>query len=63
MGLFWDLYQQSQISNQQAATATLEQRVVQLEQRLHQTQWQLHQLIKILEEQFGQDIDGDGRVG
>lgn len=63
MGLFWNLYQQSQISTQEQRTATMEQRVQRLEQELHRTQWQLHQLVGLLERHFGQDIDGDGRIG
>jgi hypothetical protein len=47
MGLFWDLIQHSQISNQRESHESLEERVRYLE---------------TLETHFGRDIDGDGRV-
>ena len=63
MGLFWDLIQQSQISDQRGKTDSLETRVVNLEIELRRTQETLHSLIQLLERQFGQDINRDGRVG
>ena len=63
MGLFWDLMQQSQISSQSDRTGSLENRVQQLEMELANTRVLLKQLIVKLEENFGQDFDGDGRVG
>jgi chaperonin cofactor prefoldin len=63
MGLFWDLLQQSQISSQRDHAENLESRVVYLENQLHHTQSVLNDLIKLLEDKFGQDIDGDGKVG
>ena len=63
MGLFWDLIQQSQISDQRGKTDSLETRVVNLEIELRRTQETLHSLIELLEKQFGQDLDRDGRVG
>ena len=63
MGLFWNLLQQSQISDQQNRSATLEQRVVNLENELYQTRQLLHNLVSILEKEFGRDIDGDNRIG
>jgi len=63
MGLFWDLLQQSQISNAQQANADLQQRVTRLEYELDQTRRTLHDLIVLLEQRFGQDINRDGRVG
>jgi chaperonin cofactor prefoldin len=62
MGLFWDLYQQSQISSQGDRTATLEQRVERLESETRQVQQLLHALIERLEKRTGTDLDGDGRV-
>ena len=38
MGLFWNLIQQSQISDQKARASTLEARVAYLENELHKTQ-------------------------
>jgi len=63
MGLFWDLMQQSQISDHRDRADSLESRVEFLEGQLHRTQTQLHHLVGILEKEFGKDIDGDGRVG
>lgn len=63
MGLFWDLVQQSQISDQQQKADSLESRVIFLENELQKTQQLLIKTLKILEEQSGQDIDGDGRLG
>lgn len=60
MGLFWDLFQQSQISDQKNKASTLEMRVANLEQELYQTRIILQKTLKILEEQTGKDIDGDG---
>jgi len=63
MGLFWDLIQQSQISNQQSATGSLEARVARLENQLREMQQQQLSLLKTLEKNFGRDLDGDGQVG
>jgi len=63
MGLFWDLIQQSQISTQQSATSSLEERVAQLETQIREMQQTQLALLKTLEKNFGRDIDGDGQVG
>lgn len=63
MGLFWDLMQQSQISDQRSRADTLEERVSYLEGELYRAQTQLHHLVSILEKEFGKDIDGDGEIG
>ena len=63
MGLFWDLIQQSQISEQKTQTASLEARIGTLENDLRKTQALLNNLLQLLEKRFGQDIDGDGRIG
>lgn len=63
MGLFWDLLQQSQISEHNNRASSLEDRVGFLERELFQTREQLHDLVAILEKEFGKDIDGDGKVG
>ncbi len=63
MGLFWDLMQQSQISDQQNRADSLEDRVAWLEEELHHTKVLLVKTLKALEEHTGQDIDGDGVAG
>ena len=63
MGLFWDLYQQSQISTQSDRTASLADRVDRLEADMRRTQQLLRAVIERLEKQTGTDLDGDGRIG
>lgn len=63
MGLFWDLYQQSQISGHKERAGALEQRVAVLEDELRRTQTLLRDVIGRLEESVGKDLDRDGRVG
>ena len=63
MGFFWDLMQQSQISDQREQAETLERKVMYLERDLLKTQNLLRVLIIKLEEKFGEDIDGNGIVG
>jgi hypothetical protein len=63
MGLFWNLIQQSQISDQKGRAETLEARVAYLEYELQKTKSLLINTLKILEEQSGKDIDGDGKIG
>jgi len=63
MGLFWDLYQQSQISDHSQRAGALEQRVAQLETELLRTQQLLRDVIGRLEQHLGKDLDRDGRVG
>lgn len=63
MGLFWDLYQQSQISQQEQRSSTLEDRVSRLEADLLETRQLLRQVLGRLEESLGEDINHDGRIG
>jgi len=63
MGLFWDLIQQSQISDQNSRATNLEGRVAQLERELAQTRKSMRDLLSLLENHFGQDIDKDGKIG
>lgn len=70
MGLFWDLLQQSQLSDQSARTGRLSDRATQLEGRvryleeqLRNTQTLLHEVIKRLETIAGEDLNRDGRIG
>ena len=63
MGLFWDLIQQSQISEQSSRAAGLEARVANLERELQKTRELLIRALQILEEQTGKDINGDGKIG
>ena len=63
MGLFWDLIQQSQISDQRSRTASVEERVSWLESELTRTQETMRLLLQRLETHLGEDIDRDGSVG
>ena len=63
MGLFWDLYQQSQISQHSERSAALEVRVDYLEKELRRTQQILNEVIARLERHVGQDLNSDGRIG
>ncbi len=63
MGIFWNLYQQSQISDHRSRADSLKGRVDQLERELHETRATVNELLHLLEEHFGKDIDGDGQVG
>ena len=70
MGFFWDLWQESELSQHDAAiqqqkkqAASLEARVEQLERELSQTRQLLRALIQRIEIRFGEDIDKDGKIG
>lgn len=63
MGLFWDLYQQSEISTQSDRTSSLADRIDRLEADMRRTQELLRAVIERLEKQTGSDLDGDGRIG
>lgn len=63
MGLFWNLIQQSQISEQHHKSQSLEQRVYTLEVELRNTQELLFKTLKVLEAYTNQDINGDGKIG
>ena len=63
MGLFWDLIQQSQISDQQSHTESLGERVADVERELREVKQIQLRLLQTLEQHFGRDLDGDGKVG
>ncbi len=63
MGLFSNLIQQSQISDQKGRAETLEVRVAFLEYELQSTKSLLINALNILQEQSGKDIDVDGKLG
>jgi hypothetical protein len=63
MGLLWNLLQDSKINEQKEKAEGIEERVARLEHELRDTRVLLHKLIKVLEENVGRDIDGDGKVG
>ena len=63
MGLFWDLYQQSQISEHGERAASLEARVARLERENERLATLLREVIGRLEKHVGVDLDKDGRVG
>lgn len=63
MGLFWDLYQQSQISQHAERASTVEVRVEQLEREVDRLTELLRNVIGRLEQHVGVDLDRDGRIG
>ena len=63
MGFLWDLVQHSQIQAQGERTGSLEGRVAALEREVRETRELLAEALKRLESRFGDDLDGDGRVG
>jgi len=63
VGFIWDIIQHGQIQDSHRRAETLEQRVDQLEAELRRTNRALIQLLQGLERRFGQDLDGDNRVG
>lgn len=63
MGLFWDLYQQSQITQHGERQATVEVRLARVEQEVDRLSALLREVIGRLEKHVGVDLDSDGRVG
>jgi hypothetical protein len=63
VGLFWDLIQQSQIDQHARQATTLEERVRDLEREMDDMRRLLGALLHRLEEQIGEDLDRDGRIG
>jgi chaperonin cofactor prefoldin len=63
MGLIWNLIQHGQIKQSRQHAESLEARVERLEAELHRTNETLISLLRTLEERFGDDLDGDGRIG
>ncbi len=63
MGLFWDLYKQSQISEHRDRAESIEARVARLEQENERLATLLREVIGSLEKHVGVDLDKDGRVG
>jgi hypothetical protein len=63
MGLFWDLIQQGQISEQQKRATGVEQRVADLENRLDRMERLFQEVLQRLERVVGQDLDQDGQIG
>jgi chaperonin cofactor prefoldin len=68
--MLWDIIQQVQISSAESRgreatnrAEQLEHRVLRLEEELLTTRSQLRRLTEILEQRFGEDLNGDGRVG
>ena len=63
MGLFWDLYQQSQLSEHRDRAESIEARVARLEQENERLATLLREVIGRLEKHVGVDLDKDGKVG
>ena len=63
MVFLWDLVQQSQIKEQSERAGTIEARVAQLENEINQMRQTLHEALRRMEQRFGEDLDGDKRIG
>lgn len=63
MGLIWDIIQHGQIKDARTHAENLEQRVSDLEDEVRRTNEALLKLLRALETRFGEDLDGDNRVG
>ena len=63
MGLLWDLMQESQISDSKRQAKDLEERVAVLEEQVRRTNDVMVNLLRALERRFGEDLDGDKRIG
>jgi Tfp pilus assembly protein PilN len=63
MGFLLDLVQHSEIEEQSRRAGTLEARVAQLESELHQVRQTLHEALRRMEQRFGEDLNGDQRIG
>lgn len=63
MGLIWDLLQQNQINESQQHAQDLESRVQMLELQLKRTNEALLRVVQELERRYGEDLNGDNRVG
>jgi uncharacterized coiled-coil protein SlyX len=63
MGLFWDLIQESKISEQGKRAESLEARVAQLEKDLDQMRRIFGETLRRLEKHVNSDLDGDGGIG
>ena len=63
MGLFWDLIQQSKISEQRQRSSSVEARVDMLEREVREMRQLITTLLQRLEREVGRDLDGDGRIG
>lgn len=63
MGFIWDMIQHGQIHSANERASSLEQRVALLEDDLRVTNDTLMQLLRRLELRFGEDLDGDNRIG
>jgi hypothetical protein len=63
MGLIWDLIQHGQIERTNIRAEGLELKVARLERELQTTNETLMKLLRALEQRFGEDLDGDRRIG
>ena len=63
MGLFWDLIQQGQISEQQERASGLEAQVDQLDRRMNRMEQLFQEVLQRLEKALGEDLDRDGKIG
>ncbi len=61
--MLWNIIQHEQIRAQNKSADSLEKRVQNLEEELFKTRKSLHKLTMILEKKFGEDLDGDNKIG
>ncbi len=63
MGLFWDLIQQGQISEQEERASGLEAQVDHLDRRMNKMEQLFQEVLQRLEKALGEDLDRDGKIG
>ena len=63
MGNLWNLWQEYAIDQQMQQSDSLEQRVSNIEETLTATITLLKEVIRNIEVERGEDIDGDGNIG
>ena len=63
MGNLWNLWQEYAIDQQMQHSDNMEERVSALEETLTATITLLKEVIRSIEVERGEDIDGDGQIG
>ena len=63
MGSLWNLWQEYEIDQQMQQSDSLEERVCAIEETLTATVTLLKEVIRTIEIERGEDLDGDGEIG